>query len=64
MGPGLNPMEAARDVLGIDIPDEWQEPAQDRASLLADPVLRGVAELLYTDDRAFLGAMPHLRSIL
>ncbi len=64
MGPGLNPMVAARDALGIDIPDEWQEPGAGRAGLLADPELRGVADMLYADDRAFLATMPHLHLIL
>ncbi len=65
MGAGLNPMAAARGALGVDIPtDGWHEPDADRASLLADALLRDAAERLYAEDRAFLGSMPHLRAIL
>ena len=65
MGAGLNPMAMARAALGLDIPTpDWREPDEDRASLLADELLRHVAGRLYTDDRAFLGSLPHLRAIL
>ena len=65
MGQGLNPMTAARDALGFDIPaDGWHEPDGNRASFLADGLLNDVANRLYADDRAFLETMPHLHALL
>ena len=65
MGAGLNPMAAARDELGLDLPgEEWHEPGDDRADLLADALLRHITGRLYAEDRTFLGGMPHLRAIL
>ena len=65
MGPGLNPMRAAADALGIALPTEdWQAPGEDRGRYLADPALQAVADRLYAGDHAFLGTLPHLREIL
>ena len=65
MGAGLNPMAAARDVLGLDlVGEDWHEPGDDRADLRADELLRHIAGRLYAEDSAFLGSLPHLRAIL
>ncbi len=65
MGAGLNPMAVACDELGLDIPgEEWHEPGDDRADVIADALLRHIASRLYAEDWAFLGSMPHLHAIL